>query len=194
MPPKNDLERLRLVLEQPEQILELVSKSLAEETINLIKDGFRAETDPYGQRWEPKQKPDGRKTLSGQTGRLKTGWKVTNRTQDEIRVSPSVEYAEYHQNPQARRRASASEALRAAARGIDTGRRRSTFSVDTIGPARLSRPRRMMVPDSSLGMPPTWNRQLEETATEAMETILGGKRGVSALSKLLTRQAGLKAG
>jgi len=100
-----------------DKVLGVISKSLAEESIGLIKDGFRAEADPYERRWKPKQRADGRKTLSGKTSRLKGGWHVVTTTSSGFRVAPSVAYAAAHQAP---------------------GKREN---------GRLKRPRRMMVPD-----------------------------------------------
>src|SRR5690606_3991065 len=139
------LDALQKLLERPEAIQDLVATSLAEESINLVKDGFRTETDPYGAKWVPKKRPDGRKTLSGKTSRLKTGWKIVRQTRGEIRVSPSVNYAAAHQDPKPRERMSGAASLRRAARGVDVGRRRRRlFDDDFIGPGQLKRPRRMM--------------------------------------------------
>jgi phage gpG-like protein len=93
-------------LEHPERALEAVSKNLCEEAINLIKEGFDVERDPYGQSWQPKQRYDGRKTLSGPTSRLKGGWHRQEMDATGFTVAPSVKYAAYHQrgNPSLPRR------------------------------------------------------------------------------------------
>lgn len=76
-----------------------MSKNMAEETVNLIADGFNSQTDPYGKKWKDKKKPDGRKTLSGKTGDLKTGWHPVEVTEGGFTVAPSVDYAAPHQSP-----------------------------------------------------------------------------------------------
>lgn len=137
------IEALKKLLSQPERILAAVSASLAEEAVGMIQDGFRTEHDPYGTKWAKRQRETrssrGRKVLNGKTGRLKTGWKIKKADTGEIIISPSVVYADYHQNPHGN-----------------------------------SRPRRMMVPDEQLGLPPKWGTQLNETANEAFASIFGG--------------------
>lgn len=184
--PKS-IEALKRMLERPDAILDLVSTSLAEESIGLIKDGFRTETDPYGQKWKPKKRPDGRKTLSGKTSRLKGGWKIVRQDRHEVRVSPSVNYAAAHQDPQPRVRLGDREALRRAARGVEVGRRRrQLFDSEFVGPAQLKRPRRMMVPDDARGLPPKWEKTLNEAATDAFAAIFGGDgRRISAIKRKL---------
>jgi hypothetical protein len=76
-----------------------MNAAMAEEIINLIKEGFVVERDPYGVPWKPKKKPDGRKVLSGETGRLKTGWHPVRLDKGGFTVAPSVDYAAPHQAP-----------------------------------------------------------------------------------------------
>jgi len=191
------LEALERVLANPDGIREALSGAIAEECLGLIAEGFRRETDPYGRRWKPKQKPDGRKTLSGPTSRLKNGWHIKRQAADQIVIAPSVDYAAAHQDPLPRARASSSETLRRRARGIDTGRATSFAGADFNGPMQLKRPRRMMVPDEVMGLPPKWERALNEAATDALAQILGGDgRRVSGLRKRLRIDAlvGFKVG
>jgi hypothetical protein len=84
--------------------LETMSRNMAEETVGLVKDGFRSETDPYGVIWAPKKRPDGRKVLSGKTSRLKGGWHVVRSSKGGFTVAPSVNYALPHQAPRYGRR------------------------------------------------------------------------------------------
>jgi len=136
---------MRAKLAKSQRLLEVVSRNMAEEAVGLVQDGFRSETDPYGERWKPKQNPDGRKTLSGVTGRLKTGWHLKTQDAKGFTVAPSVEYALYHQAPR---------------------RGRS---------GRLKRPRRRMVPVTRQGMPRKWSRRLNEAAREAFQAMESGK-------------------
>lgn len=91
------LASLSKKLNTADEALKAGSKSAAEEAINLIKDGFRTERSPYGKRWKKKQVPDGRKTLSGPTSRLKGGWHRARATKRGFAVSASVVYYTYHQ-------------------------------------------------------------------------------------------------
>jgi hypothetical protein len=128
------LEDWQKLFENGHVMVSATSAAMAEEMVTLIKEGFRKETDPYGRKWKPKQANDGRKTLSGETSRLKGGWHVKRTRQGGFTVAPSVVYAAYHQAPR---------------RGRN---------------GRLKRPRRMMVPSGERGMPNAWNKQLREVA------------------------------
>lgn len=183
------IEDLKRKLSKPEAIMDLVATSLAEESLGLIKDGHRTETDPYGQKWAPKKRPDGRKVLSGKTSRLKTGWHIKRVTRDGILIAPSVDYAVYHQDPLPRRRLTSEESRQ---RSLDRGFTREqidrsrSFDESFVGPAQLTRQRRMMVPDELLGLPPKWEEALNETANDALATIIGGDgRRVAGLRKRL---------
>jgi hypothetical protein len=176
------IEALQKILANPEKIMDLVATSVAEEAINLIKDGFRKEVDPYGRKWAEKKFPDGRKVLSGKTGRLKTSWKVTRKTSSEIVISPTVDYAVHHQDGtgihgkhKTRVVPSKKKALRFA------GPKGPIFASSTEGV-----PKRMMVPDEKLGLPPSWEKAFNEAATDALAAIIGGDgRRVSALRRRL---------
>jgi phage gpG-like protein len=131
------------------------SRSMAEETLNLIKDGFRSEQDPYGKAWAPKQANDGRKVLSGKTSRLKGGWHVVSATASGFRVAPSVDYAAPHQSPRFGRR-----------------------------------PRRMMIPTSTKGMPNTWARALNDTVKDIFTAYYTpGKGGTTRGLRVTIRRA-----
>lgn len=128
------IENWQKLFENGHVLVSATSAAMAEEMVTLVKDGFRSETDPYGNRWKPKQEPDGRKTLSGETSRLKGGWHVRRTNKGGFTVAPSVTYAAHHQAPR---------------RGRN---------------GRLKRPRRMMVPSGERGMPAEWNKNLREVA------------------------------
>lgn len=108
-------------LDQPERALEITSKNLCEEAINLIKEGFDAERDPYGDPWKPKLANDGRKTLSGPTSRLKGGWHRVEQNERGFTVAPSVRYAVYHQSDQPRTRLPRRMMIPDDALGLPTG-------------------------------------------------------------------------
>lgn len=176
------LEALQKVLENTDAILDLVSTSVAEEAINLIKAGFRTETDPYGRKWAEKQLPDGRKTLSGKTSRLKNGWHIAKRTTSEIVIAPGVAYAKFHQDGtgiHGKHKTPIVPTTKRALRFMGPNGpifRRSVKGVE----------RRMMVPDQNLGLPSKWEQAFNEAATDALAAIIGGDgRRVSALRKRL---------
>lgn len=91
------LKRLERQLGSIENVLEIVSATVAEEFIDLIRKGFREQRDPYGVPWRPKRAQDGRNTLTGATGRLKNSWHVKSMDKRGFEVSSDVQYARYHQ-------------------------------------------------------------------------------------------------
>lgn len=92
------LEAWQKLFDATPEVLTAISVSGAEEFVGLVKDGFRAEKDPYGKRWARKKKPDGRKVLSGKSSNLKGGWHVVRSAGDGFTISPSVNYAAFHQS------------------------------------------------------------------------------------------------
>ena len=171
---KGSLADLADLLRDPDAILRMISGSIAEEVLGLIKEGFNTETDPYGRKWAPKQAHDGRKTLSGKTSLLKNGWKVVRQTASEIAISPSVNYANHHQNPQ-----------------------EAPPRIDDLGPrGLLTRPRRMMVPDGEMGLPREWEDALVETATDGFAQIFKGnaRAGAKLRKRVIGPLVGFKVG
>lgn len=178
--PKS-IKDLAAILREPERILQAVANSVAEDALNLVKDGFRDEQDPYGRQWAPKQAQDGRKTLSGSTGRLKNGWHKKVVSASEVRIAPNVSYADYHQTgtgihgPAGQPiRPKNGRALKIPVNGGHIFR----SSVDGV-------PKRKMVPDSE-GLPQRWKKSFDESATEALHLIFRGKRsGLARLTRAL---------
>lgn len=72
-----------------------VTKALGAETKRLIQRQFVTERDPYGNRWQKKERKDGRKTLTGPTGRLQRRVKVSP---VKLIVSFNTPYASFHQS------------------------------------------------------------------------------------------------
>jgi hypothetical protein len=91
------LQEWQKALKSTNQLLQAMSRDLAEESIGLIRDGFRGQHDPYGKAWQKKKRDDGRAILTGKTSNLRTGWHVTRATRGGFTVAPSVRYAVHHQ-------------------------------------------------------------------------------------------------
>lgn len=72
-----------------------VSQQIAHETLTLIADGFRAESDPYGDTWQPLKARSGR--ILQDTGRLRNSFTVREITATGFRIGSAVQYAAYHQ-------------------------------------------------------------------------------------------------
>jgi hypothetical protein len=172
--PQLDLSRflghLEHQLESAEEILRIAAVNLAEEAIDIIKQEFADERDPYGDPWAPKKAKDGRKVLSGETGRLKTGWHPTMIGKDGFTINPAVDYAVYHQDPQERKR-------NARTTGEDfIGPVRRSYrrtADDFIGPMSLNQKPRKMVPDER-GLPDKWAEAFEEVAVEVFREHFKG--------------------
>lgn len=94
---KAKLRRWRRKFSISRQLMNEISKAVAEEAIGLIQDGFREQRDPYGRPWAPKKRPDGRAILVGKTTRLRRGWHVESSKRGQVVIAPSVDYATYHQ-------------------------------------------------------------------------------------------------
>jgi len=92
------LKHFQKKVQQSPQVLQVISENLAEEAIDLVKQGFRDQADPDGNAWKPKKKDDGRAILTGKTGRLKGGWHRRGVTRKGFRIGPSVTYAAPHQS------------------------------------------------------------------------------------------------
>ena len=79
-----------------------LSQDAAEETLLLVQETFRRQSDPYGIRWPPKKRSDGRAVLTGKTSRLRSGWHIERRGKFAWAIAPSVKYAAAHQDPRPR--------------------------------------------------------------------------------------------
>jgi len=87
------IELAKKFSQTPKMMAEL-SRNMAEETVDLVKDGFDKESDPYGKKWLATAR--GGEILSD-TGALKGSWKVKSATKAQFKVDASVTYASFHQ-------------------------------------------------------------------------------------------------
>jgi len=92
------LGRLEKLTAQPARLLDQASRVLSQETVTLIQRGFTAQRSPYGRRWRPKKRPDGRKTLHGPTGRLRTTYRPLGVSTLGFKVDTAAFYARFHQS------------------------------------------------------------------------------------------------
>lgn len=77
-----------------DKLMRELSQTLAETSVDLVKQGFDGQTDPYGKRW--KETARGGEILSD-SGAMKAGWKVEDFSKSRFQVTGSVEYTSYHQ-------------------------------------------------------------------------------------------------
>ena len=92
----DDLVELERALSQSRNILTTISVNLAEETINLVSEGFESAADPYGSGWAPTIR--GNKPLHGPSGNLRTSWNRLFANADGWAVGSGVAYARFHQS------------------------------------------------------------------------------------------------
>jgi len=81
-------------LQKAPDALKVVSRQMAEETIELIRDGIEDGRDPYGEPYAPLKLRDGRPLQD--TGRMKV-WERRAVTASGFTVQSPVQYAIYHQ-------------------------------------------------------------------------------------------------
>ena len=157
----SDLNRFRQQLEQAPEILTVVSKNLAEEAIELVREGIAEGHDPYGKKYAPLVLRDGNPLED--TGRLKVWHRVTA-TRQQFAIASTVDYAKYHQEgtgiygPKKRRiKPLKARALRIPVRGGSPLFRRSVEGT----------PQRMMVPRPG-DLPSSWRSRFIDTAHEVL--------------------------
>lgn len=81
--------------------LRTVSEQLAEETIELVREGFEKQRDPFGKAWKKHSKltqrirPGGR--ILEDDGHLKASWFKRNVDRGRFEVASAKAYAIYHQ-------------------------------------------------------------------------------------------------
>jgi len=91
-----ELERWMDKLAQAQDSMRVVSANLAEETIELIREGFATSTDPYGDRWAPLKLRSGQPLRD--TGGLQSSWHRRFVTAQGFVVASGKDYARYHQD------------------------------------------------------------------------------------------------
>jgi phage gpG-like protein len=150
--------------------LKVVSEQLAEESIELIHEGFENQRDPYGNRWKKHSKltqrirPGGR--ILEDTGGLKSSWFRKSADAGSFEVANAKEHAAFHQEgtgihgPKKRPiRPKQAKALRIPIGGG------AVFLYEVAGV-----PKRRMVPARGR-LPKAWSKRYVETAQEVLTEI-----------------------
>lgn len=71
-----------------------VSYRLAKETLGLIDDGFKRQTNPYGVRWAPIERSG---KILDKTGRLKGSWVPSNVGPNGFKIVSTASYGGFQQ-------------------------------------------------------------------------------------------------
>jgi len=82
-------------IRQSPKVLQIISQNLAEETIELIREGFTREQEPSGKPWKPLKYRSGK--ILQDTGRLRSSWHRTRASKRGFTVASAVKYAPFHQ-------------------------------------------------------------------------------------------------
>lgn len=160
---KDHLASWREVMRAAPSLVDEMGEMVAEEALDLVKEGFAKQTDPYGDRWKEKKVDDGRSILVGKTTRLRLGWHTVKKGNGKWTVAPSVEYAAAHQDPQPRAR---------------------------WGGKKL--PQRMMIPSRKRGLPPEWQKRMDEAMSDVFEAHFGAGSSSKNLGFMRYKIIGLK--
>lgn len=157
------LERFAAKIESAgrDSTMRILGEQLAEETIELIKQGFETSTDPYGKPWEKLQVREG-KPLED-TGGLKTSWHTANVGPRGFTVESGKDYAVYHQK---------GTGIHGPSKQPIRPVRAKALRIPGVGYRKqvAGSPKRRMVPDAGR-LSARWRRQLVEAATETLSEL-----------------------
>lgn len=183
-----------------------LSDNLAEETIDLYKEGFSEERNPYGEKWKPKVFNDGRKVLSGKTNTLKRlfrfrvdskGFHVgTNAAHAKYTLGTGMFgprrqrifpvhakcltfFAEGYVMANTRTKWAAGLSSSTSVKDAKASFRKNVSGASGSMQFRRSvagSPQRLIFPIKRRGLPPAWVQAYKETTTEFLKSHLRGKR------------------
>jgi phage gpG-like protein len=88
--------RKRFSASAVEKVKRAVLANIAEEALELVKEGFERESEPSGRRWAPLKHRRGR--ILQDTGRLRTGFHRKHVSSVSVTIGPTVKYAQFHQS------------------------------------------------------------------------------------------------
>lgn len=177
------LDRWAKKLERAPEAMDEISLQLAEETIDLIREGIADGVDPYGKPYAPLKLRDGQPLRK--TGGMQV-WQRKAAGRDGFTVASPKKYAIYHQQgtglygphkkPIVPKGGAAAFRRRSRAALMGTGERvgfGKALRIPTQGGAIFRRsvkgtPKRRMVPDRRGPLPSKWRARYVETANEVL--------------------------
>ena len=139
---------------------QIVTRQLAEETVEMIREGFEKEKDPYGKPWAPIRLRDGR--ILQDSGGLKASWFVKSLGKGTFTVASAKAYAKFHQEGTGIYGVSGQRIRPKKARALAFGGRAFASVAGT--------PKRKMVPDQSL--PTGWGRRYRAVANDVFTELM----------------------
>jgi len=156
-----ELQRFADRIEKMPRALVTVSEQLAEETIELIREGFESSTDPDGNPWKPPLLRDG-KPLED-TGGLKSSWHRKFAVAHGFGVANAKSYAIHNQRGTGIYGPRHKRIYPITARALRLGKT-GLYARSVAGA-----PARKMVPDH--GLPERWRRRYLDTAQEVLTEV-----------------------
>lgn len=161
---KGDFAALRRWEEKLERVpsaMVTLNEQLAEETIELIREGFETSSNPYGRPWAQLVLRAGRPLED--TGRLKASWHRSAVGKHGFRVASGVAYAIHHQHGTGLYGRSRKPITPKRGRAL---RLRNGMLLASV----RGTPARKMVPDSG-ALPTRWRDRYVETANEVLTEL-----------------------
>lgn len=73
-----------------------LTSALAKESLRLIEQGFRNETDPYGHKWRALKRKRKGKGILDRTGKMRKSFRAVG-TGEGVQITNSTDYASHHQ-------------------------------------------------------------------------------------------------
>jgi phage gpG-like protein len=144
--------------------MDIVANQLAEETLDLVKEGFEKSRDPTGKPWAPLAIRNG-KPLED-TGGLKASWSVDRKGKRGFSIISHKAYAIFHQEGTGIH-GPRKKPIKPKKKGgvlAFKGPSGTIFAKSVKGA-----PKRRMLPREHL--PPLWQKRLKETAIETLEEL-----------------------
>jgi phage gpG-like protein len=134
---------------------EALARNLAEESLELVADGFEEGKDPYGGTWPALKARSGEPLRD--TAHLQNSWHVHDVQPDQFTIKAGVWYAVVHQ-----------DGMTITPKQVNRrGQKRLVFPVfgKTVFAKQVTIPRRQMVPDAD-DIPVAWRAAWDETAAD----------------------------
>lgn len=150
--------------------------NVAEEAIELIREGFSSETDPYGAKWAELKSRSGR--ILQDTGGMRNSFHRTSLSDTETTVGAGKDYARYHQDGTSGRKFDSSRFQVVNRNGRFKSKAKAAKAKRSVLVRQLNFkagggaiPARKMVPDSYI--PSEWSDRIEAIAELAIKHAFG---------------------
>ncbi len=138
----------------------VVVRQIAEETVELVREGFEKEADPYGKPWKPIVLRNGK--ILQDTGGLRSSWHIKTTSKASFTVASAKSYAAHHQHGTGIYGSTGKPIRPSKGRALAFGGRAFASVKGT--------PQRKMVPDARL--PVTWSRRYRAVANEVFTELM----------------------